>query len=154
MFGSNNNKETMSKNSRNGIETSSHVNMISTGTVIQGEINSEGDVRIDGVVKGRINTKAKVVLGKTGRVEGNIECQNGDISGKIEGRIAVKDLLFLKSSGKIEGEILTAKLVVESGATFDGTCNMTGKAMSNKERVTAPSNGEALRKVTPIKAAV
>ena len=103
---------------------SSSINLIGNGTVIEGDIRSNGDIRIDGSVVGNVFSKAKVVIGSTGLVEGNINCQNADVSGTIKGKSTVNELLFLKSSSKLNGDIVTGKLVVEVGAAFTGSCNM------------------------------
>src|SRR3546814_8153702 len=63
------------------------VNLISAGTVIEGEINCRGDLRVDGKVIGRINSKAKVVIGNTGEVEGDIVCQHADVFGQYNGNM-------------------------------------------------------------------
>ena len=102
----------------------SSINLIGAGTVIEGDIRSNGDLRIDGAVHGNVISKAKVVVGSTGYVEGNINCQNADVSGTVKGKSTVSELLFLKSSSKMNGDIVTGKLVVEVGATFTGSCNM------------------------------
>lgn len=100
------------------------INLIGAGTVIEGELKSNGDIRVDGSIFGSITSKAKVVIGTTGVVEGDITCQNADIQGLVKGKTVIADLLFLKATAKIVGDIVTSKLVVESGATFTGSCNM------------------------------
>jgi cytoskeletal protein CcmA (bactofilin family) len=102
----------------------SSINLIGAGTVVEGDIKSNGDIRIDGTVSGNIVSKSKVVVGATGVIEGNVTSQNSDVSGSIRGKVTVAELLFLKSSANIQGDIITGKLVVEVGATFTGTCNM------------------------------
>lgn len=102
----------------------SSINLIGAGTVIEGDIRSNGDIRIDGSVYGHVISKAKVVIGNTGLVEGDVTCQNADVSGTVKGKTSVSELLFLKASSKISGDIVTGKLVVEVGATFTGSCNM------------------------------
>src|SRR6187455_329323 len=102
----------------------SSINLIGAGTVVEGDIKSNGDIRIDGTVIGNIVSKSKVVVGATGTIDGNVTSQNADVSGSIKGKVTVNELLFLKSSANIQGDIITGKLVVEVGATFTGTCNM------------------------------
>lgn len=121
-----NNKEKKIPGTLNkGSESSnSSINLIGAGTVIEGDIRSNGDIRIDGTVHGKVVSKAKVVVGSTGSVEGDVSCQNSDLSGTVKGKMSVSELLFLKSSAKIIGDIVTGKLVVEVGATFTGSCNM------------------------------
>lgn len=100
------------------------LNMIAQGTVIEGEIKSTGDLRIDGTVKGSVISKAKVVVGSTGLIQGDVFAQNADISGTVMGKSTVNETTFLKSSAKVNGDIITSKLVVEVGASFTGNCNM------------------------------
>tara|TARA_B100000900_G_scaffold328679_1_gene288977 strand:+ start:6599 stop:7021 length:423 start_codon:yes stop_codon:yes gene_type:complete len=105
-------------------ETSGVVNLIGVGTTISGDITSSGDIRVDGTLKGSINTKGKVVVGSTGVVEGDVVCQNADISGELKAKISVSELLSLKTTAKLDGDIVTNKLAIEPGATFSGSCSM------------------------------
>ena len=117
------------------------VNIIGAGTFIEGDIKSEGDIRIDGTLHGSLITKGKLVLGSTGLVEGEITCQNADISGSINGKIKVTELLSLKSTSKLTGDITTSKLSIEPGANFSGSCVMAGSVPNIK----LSSNGESAK---------
>jgi len=101
------------------------INLISSGTDITGDIKSSGDIRIDGTLKGNLNTKGKVVIGPTGKVCGEVICKNSEVSGIVEGKIIVSQLLNLKVSSKILGDIVTVKLSIEPGAVFSGNCKMS-----------------------------
>ena len=81
---------------------------------------------MDGKLKGSINTKGKVVVGSTGMVDGDVVCDNADISGELKGKISVSELLSLKSTAKLDGDIITNKLAIEPGASFSGSCGMGG----------------------------
>ena len=114
------------------------VNLINQGTEITGDIKSTGDVRIDGTLNGNMVTKGKVVIGPTGRVKGEVECKNSEVSGIVDGKITVTQLLNLKASSKINGTIVTNKLSIEPGALFTGNCSMKdgengGTAVKPKE---------------------
>jgi cytoskeletal protein CcmA (bactofilin family) len=100
------------------------INLIGNGTSIIGDITSNGDVRIDGTLKGNISINGKLVVGSTGKIEGNVTCQNADISGEIHGKVEISELLILKASSKLMGDIITGKISIEPNATFTGTCNM------------------------------
>lgn len=113
---------------------SSSINLIGNGTFITGDINSNGDVRIDGTLKGNISISGKLVVGPSGNIEGNIICQNADISGEIHGKINVSELLSLKASAKLLGDIVTTKISIEPNATFTGTCSM-GAVVKNISNV-------------------
>jgi cytoskeletal protein CcmA (bactofilin family) len=100
------------------------INLISNGTEITGDIKSTGDIRVDGTLTGSLNTKGKVVIGTTGKVNGEVICKNSEVSGIIEGKISVGQLLNLKASSLIVGDIITSKLSIEPGARFTGNCKM------------------------------
>jgi len=105
-------------------ETTAAVNMIGAGTVITGDVYSKGDIRVDGTLKGSVITEGKVVLGREGIIEGDVECSTADISGAIKAKITVSQLLSLKTSAKLNGDIITNKLSIEPGAEFTGSCSM------------------------------
>ena len=107
-------------------ETSSHQNIIAQDTKIVGDIISKGPFRIDGQVEGNIKTKEKVVVGKSGFVNGTIEGTNADFEGSFSGKLKLSGTLSLKSTAYVQGEVEVAKLAVEPGATFNATCNMKG----------------------------
>jgi len=105
-------------------QESNALNMIGQGTEITGEIDSKGDIRIDGKIKGNLKVTGKIVLGPTGTIDGDVTCKNADISGKIDGKISISELLTLKATAKIHGDIIASKIAVEPGAIFTGTCKM------------------------------
>ena len=115
----------MAKNIENEFVPSS-INIISAGTTITGDIVSDGDIRIDGTLKGTLLTKGKIVVGTTGVITGKINSKNTEISGSVEGKINVNELLSLKATAKVVGDIITNKLAIEPNAVFSGTCNMRG----------------------------
>ena len=118
MFSNNNN------NMKNQTNTSSTINMIGNGTIINGDIQSKSDIRIDGILKGSVKTEGKLVVGSSGVVEGDVFCSDADISGEIKAKITVSKLLSLKSTSKLNGDIITNKLSIEPGASFSGSCSM------------------------------
>lgn len=105
-------------------ETTTAINMIGAGTVITGDVQSKGDIRVDGTLKGSVSTSGKVVLGKDGVIEGDVVCTDADVSGTIKAKISVAQLLSLKSTAKLNGDIITNKLSIEPGASFTGSCSM------------------------------
>jgi len=115
-----------SKNTKNISSDGSSVNLLAAGTSITGDVKSNGDFRIDGTLKGTLSVKGKLVVGPSGHIEGQIECQNADVSGEIKGKINVTELLMLRATAKINGDIFTGKIAIEPDAQFTGTCSMGG----------------------------
>jgi cytoskeletal protein CcmA (bactofilin family) len=105
-------------------EISNSSNVIGKGTTIEGNIETSGNIRIEGKVIGNIKSKAKVALGNSSQIEGNVSAQNADIEGHVKGKIDILEVLVLKATCVITGDITTGKLVIEPGATFNGSCKM------------------------------
>jgi len=122
------------KGNKSSVSDGNSINLIGNGTVITGNIQSDGDVRIDGNLNGDISISGKLVVGPMGYIKGNVICQNADVSGEIEGQITVAELLSLKANAKLLGDIITSKISIEPSATFTGSCNM-GAIMKNLSNV-------------------
>ena len=121
-------------------EANGQPNRIEKGTKITGEIQSESDFRIDGILEGSISTSGKVVIGKEGKINGKVICKNADFEGVFSGNLEVKETLTLKSSSKTEGDVIISKLIVDAGAFFNATCSMKSssdvKSISdNREKI-------------------
>ena len=122
------------------IEMENHtINLIGNGTIIDGNITSNGDIRIDGNLNGNLSTKGRVIVGDTGKVKGEVHCKNFEIEGSLDGKIFVTELLSLRARSKVLGDISTSKLAIEPGAVFTGKCDMSGSIQnSNATRPTEP----------------
>ncbi len=114
------------KKGRESLEASTQQNRIAQGTTIVGDIVSEGGFRIDGTIQGTLKTPGKIVVGKSGMINGTLEGTNADFEGRFSGKLKLSGVLSLKSSAFIEGEVQVGKLAVEPGATFNAVCSMKG----------------------------
>lgn len=103
---------------------STSASIIAAGTEITGNIICDGDIRIDGTLKGNVNSGSKVILGSDGKVNGDIEAKQADIMGTVSGKLIIADLLNLKGKAQIDGDIYTGQLQVEPTASFNGSCHM------------------------------
>ena len=115
--------------------TSNASTMIGAGTTITGDLESNGDIRIDGVLKGNLLGKAKIIVGADGRVEGNIEGLQADIMGHVTGSIKVQELLYLHGTTEVNGDIYAGKLQVEPTAVFNGKCHMGANIVELKKGI-------------------
>ena len=104
--------------------SASSATLISSGTTLKGDISSDNDLRIDGIIHGNVSSSSKIIVGSTGYVEGNVEGLNADITGKVLGNVNVKELLQLRDKCIVEGNIAAGKLQIEPTATFNGQCQM------------------------------
>ncbi|WPP52842.1 bactofilin family protein [Catalinimonas niigatensis] len=105
-------------------EASNSSSIIGKGTSVEGDLHTVGNIRIEGDVKGNVTCKSKIALGQSSYVEGTVLAQNAEIAGEIQGSIEISELLILRPTAVIHGDIITNKLIVESGATFNGSCRM------------------------------
>lgn len=99
-------------------------NIIGKETILEGSLESIGNVRVEGKVYGDVKAKEKFVMGAEAYVDGGVIARSAEVAGKVRGNIEISEILTLKPTAVIEGDILTNQLVVEPGATFNGACKM------------------------------
>ena len=98
--------------------------VVAQGTKIEGEFHSGESVRLDGVLIGDVKCDKKLVLGKTGRIEGTVLSTNAVIMGTIVGELRVTGALHLDSTANIEGDITAKKMTMDEGARYNGGCRI------------------------------
>lgn len=138
MFGSK--SEDKSKKGAPAIMSTSSVNTLVQGTKVEGNIIAENDIRIDGTLDGNLICHAKVIIGTTGQINGDVQCANAIIEGTFKGNLIVKEMLSVKETAVVNGDVKTDKLMVHSGAVFNVLCTM-GTAEAPR---TAPSTTKAV----------
>ena len=99
--------------------------VIGTGTVITGNIKTDGMIRVDGKVVGNLVTLGDAAVGLTGIIECSLDARNITVAGKVMGTITAMQKLVLESKSVLKGDLRTARLVVDEGAVFDGRSAMT-----------------------------
>ena len=82
--------------------------LIGKETVFEGNIRSQGMIRIDGHLKGRTITEGNTVIGESGRMEGEIKANDVFISGRVEGSVFAKGKIELSNTAKLLGDVETA----------------------------------------------
>lgn len=95
-------------------------NVIGKGTVIAGNIITDGDLKIEGKVQGDVTTKTTLIVAEGSVIEGNLIAQHAEIAGRVHGTVQATGLLTIKSTGTIDGDVITMNLNVEAGSTFTG----------------------------------
>lgn len=126
---------TMARNRNRDVGIEQGINRIVEGTLVEGSIRSEGSIRIDGHFVGDIHTTGRLVIGLTGRVEGNVDCHDCESQGVVTGNLRVVGLLTLKESSGVHGEIRYGRMAVEAGARIEGVCKLDdmGESLELKE---------------------
>lgn len=99
---------------------------VGNGTVLTGEANFKGMLRVDGHLSGRVSSDGgTLIVGNNGHVDANIEVAVATIHGTVNGDIVATQRLELGRAAKVNGNIQTPSLVIEQGAVFEGCCRMT-----------------------------
>lgn len=118
----------------NNVTSIQVINLIAAGTKISGELISDGDIRIDGELTGNLESKGRLVIGASGKVEGDIKCKSCEIAGTQKGKLFIAELLTLKASSVVSGDMVTGRLSIEPGAYFMGTCTMSDETAIHETR--------------------
>ncbi len=106
--------------------------IVGQGTVLKGECSVNGTVRIDGIIDGSLKATGVAIMGKSGKVKGDLIVCNAIVGGVVEGSVMAEGRLELQSGARVEGDIKAKKLVVEEGVFFQGFCNMEQKKGKDK----------------------
>jgi len=109
------------------------INMIGEGTVFDGTLRAEGDVRVSGRVLGTMHVAGRIIVAQDGVVEGEMEASSADVAGRVKGDLRIEERLVLRSSARVEGTIQTGRFIVEEGAMFDGECTMGARTVQSEE---------------------
>ena len=127
-------------------QTSNSATLISEGTVLQGDVKSDNDLRIDGTIHGNVFSKSKIIVGPSGFVEGNIDGQQADITGRVKGNITVKEMLQLRANSNIQGNLNAARLQIDPSAIFNGQCQMGAGVNNSAASIVKMTEGDVQAK--------
>lgn len=108
------------------------VTIISGGVKLEGNLQSEGNVRIDGSVVGNVIVKGNLTLGENCNIQGEIKANNIIMGGKVEGKVTSMETLRLEAKSILKGDLITKKLIVEEGAVFEGHSSMNSREVSSQ----------------------
>jgi len=104
---------------------SSSLSIIAAGTSIDGDIETEGVIRVEGRVEGSIHAGRQVLIGRQGEVRGDITTREAVVGGKVEGTINASERLEVQSTSLINGDINTRAIAVVEGGRINGTVRIT-----------------------------
>jgi len=110
---------------------------VDSGCTIRGELEFASSFRLDGRVEGSVRSKAELVVGEGGVVEGDIDVARCLVGGEVRGTIRASEQVVLHSTAKVWAEIHSPTLVMEDGAFLEGSVSMETKTIKK-----APPAGE------------
>ncbi len=134
--------------------------LIGKDSVVDGAFTAPGSARIDGEIKGNVTVEDTLVLGTASVVHGDVYAQTVIVGGEVNGNIQGPVRVELTSTAKVIGDIVTASLMIDEHAIFQGGCNMNQdvperrvktqafkKAARGNKRSAAAAVAAALREV-------
>lgn len=98
--------------------------IVGLSSTINGDLSSEGSIRIDGNVSGEIVSKGDVIIGDNAVVKANISAEYCEISGTVEGNVHSETQLKIFKSGNLNGDITVSSFTIEEGGIFRGNCDI------------------------------
>ncbi len=110
--------------------------LLGEGVEMTGELSFTHGLRVDGVVRGKVRSEGTLVIGASGRVEAEVHIQSISINGEFRGAIHAAGRVEIHKDGRVYGEIYTPCLIIESGALFEGKCNMSDQKATKTEEKT------------------
>jgi cytoskeletal protein CcmA (bactofilin family) len=105
--------------------------IISSDMRITGNVTSEGEIQVDGVVDGDVRG-AKVSIGASGHVAGAVSADRILVRGRVNGQIRAQ-LVTLTRTAQVKGDVFHETLSMESGAKLEGHCRLLNAVDSGEE---------------------
>jgi cytoskeletal protein CcmA (bactofilin family) len=103
------------------VSASDHVSFFSRGFRVIGNISTENDIRVEGVIQGNLKTTKRVIIGETGQVIGDVTGVQVVILGEVVGKVVASDAIIIGSKGMFHGTAITNDIQVESGAEMEAS---------------------------------
>ncbi len=109
--------------------------IIGPSVKVEGDFNGDGDVIVEGVVIGNLNTKNHLKVGKDAKVQAKVFAQSAFVAGEVTGNIVAENEIELTSTAKVKGDISTNLISIEKGARVNGKISMNSKKMVIPEKL-------------------
>ena len=106
-----------------GPDNGEATSVIGEGSVFEGAFQVTGNLRVDGQFSGKLQISETLVVGNSGQVDAEVRVRNAVVAGTIKGDLNASEKITLQSGSRLEGEMVTSKLVIEEGVSFQGSCN-------------------------------
>ncbi len=100
------------------------VTIIGPGTVVTGEVQCKGTIRVEGMVNGRIQSDDTIVIHETGQVKADLYAGQVIVGGEVEGNVFAQDRIEVTAKGRLIGDIVAPRVSIADGVIFEGKCAM------------------------------
>ncbi len=113
--------------------------VISAGVSIRGDLVTQGSIRIDGNLEGKLDVKGNLLLGEKGCIKGEVKAANFVVAGTMEGNVIVSEKFEITSTGCMNGELTSKVITIDEGGVLQGTSKMSSPKLEAKRSVPATS---------------
>jgi len=120
--------------------------LIGQGTIMEGKLISEANLRIEGEHRGDIECKGDIIVGECGIVRSNIEARDITLAGKLFGDIVAKGRLIITGTGQLHGCVTAHALIIQEGGTLNGSCHMEQQQDSKHRHGSADAEAAQAKK--------
>ncbi len=132
-----------SRNVPSSVRASGESATIGRSITIRGDVTGDEDLYIQGRIEGTVDLKQhNVTVGPEGRVKANIKARMVTIEGEVDGDVRGQEQVALRSASKVTGDIVAPRVVLEDGASFLGSIDMSGQASSGQKHEPKPAPTE------------
>jgi cytoskeletal protein CcmA (bactofilin family) len=131
-----------------GPDNGEATSIIGENSMLDGTFEVTGNLRVDGKFTGKLRVTETLVVGKNGLVDAKVEARNAVVAGTIKGDLNASEKITLQSGSRLEGEMVTSRLVIEEGVSFQGSCNTSSGAATTRRPETTRTTHDDARNVT------
>jgi cytoskeletal protein CcmA (bactofilin family) len=97
---------------------------IGTNTALEGSIQTDRSLTVEGRVEGRIEAKDQVVIGNEGKIEADIYATSVVVGGQINGNVNARGRVEITATGRVTGDISSPTATIAAGGRVDGLLKM------------------------------
>jgi cytoskeletal protein CcmA (bactofilin family) len=115
-------------NARKAVTSEGSICIIAAGVKISGDIESDGIVKVEGLVVGNVRADKQVLVAKGGVIEGDIETAEAIVGGEVRGQVQARQRVEVQAGGSVQGDITTPRIVVQEGGEVNGHLRMSTPA--------------------------
>jgi len=136
----------MADNNESKIDT-----IIGAASQVKGDVIVDGSVLVAGTVKGDVISKDLVRVVESAIIEGNLEAKDAIIAGRVNGSVLCQGKVQLGKKAALMGDLRAARLIIEEGAVFTGSCEMPAKDDEKAPQAEGAKKQNAAAKTTKAK---
>jgi cytoskeletal protein CcmA (bactofilin family) len=120
---------------------------IGASMTVKGEVYSREELNVDGEIQGSIELQHRLTVGPTGKIRANVKAKEVVVHGSIQGNVQSAEKIIIRDKGSLVGDIKTAGIVIEDGAYFKGSIDITKAETPKQEKEAKPQHQHEKEKV-------